>query len=60
MFSWWSELPSPLRYAVAILLLLISTGLWFAGRFWPWGWGAGTVLLFFAGPSDSEKNGYHF
>ena len=39
--------------------LVISTGLWFAGRFWPWGWVVGVVLLLMAGPSKAEKKGYH-
>lgn len=58
MFEWWLDLPPVLRYGVALLLIAISTGLWFCGRFWPWGWAVGTALLFFAGPSDSEKKGY--
>ena len=41
------------------LLLGISTALWFGGRFWPWGWVAGLVLLMAAGPSKAEKKGYH-
>jgi hypothetical protein len=59
MFGWWAGLPALLRYGVAIGFLLVSTVLWFAGTFWPWGWVVGFVLLVFAGPSDSEKKGYH-
>jgi len=59
-FSWWSDLPAPLRYGVAILLIAASTVLYFLGRLWIWGWVAGVILLLFAGPSDSEKNGYRF
>lgn len=44
----------------SILLLLISTALFFAGTFWPWGWAVGMVLLFFSGKSSSEKKGYRF
>jgi hypothetical protein len=58
MFEWWSDLPPILRYGSALLLIAISTVLWFCGRFWPWGWAAGIALLMFAGPSDSEKKGY--
>lgn len=61
VFSFWSDLPPWLRYAVAISLMLISTAIYFlADRIWIWGWAAGVVLLFFAGPSDSEKKGYRF
>lgn len=60
LIEWWGGQSAWLRYGVALVLLGISTGLWFAGRFWPWGWGLGLVLLLFAGPSDSEKKGYHF
>jgi hypothetical protein len=58
-FEWWSDLPASLRYGTAIIFLVISTGLWFAGRFWPWGWVVGIVLLLMAGPSKAEKKGYH-
>lgn len=59
-FEWWTDLPAWLRFGVALALLALSTVLWFTGRFWPWGWAAGGVLLLFSGPSDSEKKGYHF
>lgn len=60
MFSWWSELPAWLRYGVALLLLGISTVLYFSGVIWIWGWVAGTILLLIAGPSSTEKKGYRF
>ena len=59
MFGWWTGLPPILRYGVAIGFLIASTVLYLMGRFWPWGWVVGIVLLFFAGPSDAEKKGYH-
>lgn len=59
MFEWWTGLPWWLRLSVAVLCLLVSTGLYFAGRFWPWGWGGGIVLLLFSFPNDAEKRGYH-
>lgn len=59
MFGWWTDLPWGLRVAVALLFLLASTVLWFAGWFWPWGWAIGVVLLLFSFPSDAEKKGYH-
>ncbi len=60
VISWWSEQNAWVRYGVAALLLAISTLLFFAGVIWPWGWVVGFIMLMFAGPSRSEKNGYHF
>jgi hypothetical protein len=59
-FSWWAEQSPWLRYGVALLLIAISTIIFFGGRIWIWGWVAGGIMLLFAGPSRSEKNGYHF
>jgi hypothetical protein len=58
-FEWWADPPAWLRYGTALILLAISTILWFSGRFWPWGWVAGIVLLLMAGPSKAENKGYH-
>jgi len=60
MFSWFGELPWWLRYGIAGIFILISTVMFIGGTFWPWGWAVGMVLLFFGGPSDSEKKGYRF
>ncbi|MCA9300335.1 MAG: hypothetical protein KDA28_14790 [Phycisphaerales bacterium] len=60
MFSWWSDLSPALRYGVAIGMIVISAIIFLFGYFWPWGFGIGIVLLLFAGPSQSEKNEYHF
>ncbi len=60
MFDWWTELPPLLRVGVALLLILLGVVFLFAGTR---GWTlaiVGVVLLFFSGPSDSEKKGYHF
>ena len=57
--GWWSGLPWWLRAGVACVFLLISTVFWMAGRFWPWGWAVGIVLLIFSFPSSSERRGYH-
>ncbi|QOV88726.1 hypothetical protein [Humisphaera borealis] len=59
-FGWWADQSPWLRYGVALLLIAISTVIFFAGTIWIWGWVAGVVLLLFAGPSSSEKNGYRF
>jgi hypothetical protein len=58
-FRWWAGLKTWLKVGVALLLLLVSTVLWFTGRFWPWGWVAGVVLLLFSFPNDAQKRGYH-
>ena len=59
LFEWWAGLPWLLRVCVALVFLLISTILWLAGRFWPWGWAIGVVLLLFSFPSAGERKGYH-
>ena len=61
MIEWWAELSPWVRYGVAVFFMLLSTVLLLVfDLFWPWGWGAGVIFLFFAGPSDSEKRGYRF
>jgi hypothetical protein len=59
LIEWWGGLRPVLRFGVAIAFLLLSTGLWLAGRFWPWGWAIGVALLLFSFPSEAEKRGYH-
>jgi hypothetical protein len=58
--TWWADQSAWLRYGVALLLIALSTVLFFAGRIWIWGWVVGVVLLLFSGPSSSEKKGYRF
>lgn len=60
MLDWWCDLPWWLRYGFALLMLLISTILFFCGIFWPWGWAMGLILLLLSGRSQSEKDGYNF
>jgi hypothetical protein len=59
LIHWWAGLPWWLRLGVALAFLLLSTILWFSGRFWPWGWAVGIALLIFSFPSGPEKKGYH-
>jgi hypothetical protein len=59
LFEWWAGLPWWLRVGVAGVFLLLSTILWLANRFWPWGWAVGVVLLIFSFPSKLERKGYH-
>jgi hypothetical protein len=58
-FEWWAGLNTWLKVGVALVLLSISTILWFTGRFWPWGWAAGLILLLFSFPNQAQKKGFH-
>ena len=44
---------------MALVFLGLSTVLWLADRFWPWGWAIGIALLIFSFPSKAERKGYH-
>jgi hypothetical protein len=59
IIEFWGGLSPWFRFGVAIFFLLVSTGLWFAQIFWPWGWVVGIVLLLLSFPSGPEKKGYH-
>src|SRR5262249_31049002 len=59
LFDWYADLSPWLRFGAALFFIAISTALFFAGRFWPWGWAVGGVLLIFAFPNDAQKKGYH-
>ena len=59
LFEWWAGLSPWIRFGVAMLFLAASTILWFAGYFFPWGWGVGVILLLFSFPSRAEKKGFH-
>jgi hypothetical protein len=57
--EWWAGQSTGLKVGVALLLLSVSTGLWWSGRFWPWGWIAGVILLLLSFPSKARRKGYH-
>ncbi|HYT89763.1 MAG TPA: hypothetical protein VEL76_13730 [Gemmataceae bacterium] len=59
MFEWYAGLSPWLRFGVAGAFLLASTIALLCGRFWPWGWGVGAVLLAFSFPNDAQRKGYH-
>jgi hypothetical protein len=59
LYEWWAGLPWWLRLGVAVGCLLVSTVLLLFGRFWPWGWAVGLVLLLLGFPNKSERRGYH-
>ena len=60
LFDWWMGLSPWLRAGTSLLLIGISAALWLVGLRWLDGLIVGVILLMFSGPSDSEKNGYHF
>jgi len=45
MIEWWAEQAGWIKYGIPVLLLAISTILYFVGYLWPYGWGMGFVLL---------------
>ena len=59
LIEWWAGLSPWVRFGVAAAFLLLSTALWLAGRFWPWGWAIGIALLLFSFPTGGERKGYH-
>ena len=59
VIDWWLGLPTVFRCGVALVFLLISTGLFFLNIFWPWGGVLGAILLVMSFPADAEKKGYH-
>jgi hypothetical protein len=44
------------RLIVGLVLLGISTLIWFGGRFWPWGWVVGVILLLAAIPGGPRRS----
>ena len=53
--AWENKINWPLMLG-GVVLILISTGMWFAGLVWPWGWvvGVGSLLWGFAGGGDDD------
>jgi len=47
------------QYVTALVMLGISTWAFFHGRFWPWGWIFGILLLWWScfGPRQPKKDG---
>ena len=57
---WWADLDWKIRMSISLLLIGISTALYFGDIIWPFGWGVGGALLLFSFPSKYEKNGRQF
>ena len=56
VIDFWLGLPQWLRFTLAILLLGISTYLYFEGTNWPWGWVLGAIFFAFAFMTDEEAD----
>lgn len=56
MFDWFFGLRPLHRFLFALVPLGISTVLFFSGRFWPWGWGVGAIMLMLSFPTRGEKS----
>ena len=60
MFDLWYESPVWLRAGIGLILIGISTCLFFfADRIWIWGWAIGFIFLLFSG-AGKNKGGYNF
>lgn len=57
--DWWRRLPALVRFPVAVMIILLATGLFAAGLRAAIGLFAFGVVLLFTGPSDAQKMGYH-
>ena len=62
MIDLWIDMPRWIKFLIAGLFLGWGLVAWLDGKFNPYAWGIGVVLLLgsFVGPSDSEKKGYKF
>ena len=58
--EWWANLDPKIRITIPVILLIISTVLFFIGILWIWGWVVGVILILFGGRSKAEKSGYRF
>lgn len=56
LLEWYFGFPPLVRFLISLVPLALSTVLWLAGSFWPWGWGIGAVLLCASFPTDGERN----
>lgn len=56
MFDWYFGFPPLMRFLIALVPLAISTLMLLSGRFWPWGWVVGVVMLLGAFPTRGEKS----
>ena len=59
LYEWLAELSPWIKISLGLLLISVSTILWFSGWFWPWGWIVGVILIMISFPNDAQKKGYH-
>ena len=60
MFDLWYESPRILRIGLGLLLIGISTVIFFAAeRIWIWGWVVGGIMIMASG-AGKNKGGYNF
>ncbi len=45
MLDWFFDTPLWIRALIGLGLLAVSTLFWMGGRFWPWGWAVGVIIL---------------
>jgi len=58
-FQWYAGFSPWIRFGIALIFLCAGLARFlFEGVFWPLAWGLGGVLLIFAIPSESDKNGF--
>jgi hypothetical protein len=61
LIDWYFAIPKPARYIGGVALLVAALLLFrFDGTLGGLLFGVGLAMLVFAGPDDSENNGYHF
>ncbi len=56
LFEWWMDKPAWLRALLSLILIGISTAIYFAGYFWPWGWAIGGIMLALSMPSKKTHD----
>lgn len=56
MFEWYFGFPPLARFCISLIPLGLATIMLISGRFWPWAWGIGIVMLCCSFPTDGERN----
>lgn len=56
MFEWYFGFRPLIRFCIALVPLGIAGLMLANGRFWPWGWAVGGVLVLASFPTRGEKS----